>query len=97
MKTLPLLLLALVALALLNGCALIDQTVGEIHHPDGRIERTTRNKSFVGGNAKQVVESTKLSNGKTQSIGTSGAAQESQSPVKDMAEMLHELNQLKSP
>lgn len=88
-------LLSLLLLLLLSGCASIDQTVTEIHHPDGRVERTTRNKSLVSGNAKQVVESTKLSNGKTQSIGTSGANQESQSAIRDMAEMLRELNALK--
>lgn len=81
----------------LSGCASIDQTVTELHHPDGTIEKTTRNKSLVSGNAKQVVESTKLFQGKTQSIGTSGANQESQSPIKDMVDLLHELNQFKTP
>lgn len=89
---------ATIALALcLSGCASIDQTVTELHYPDGTIEKTTRNKSLVSGNAKQVVESTKLFQGKTQSIGTSGANQESQSPIKDMADLLHELNQFKTP
>lgn len=91
---------AITALALtlcLSGCASIDQTVTEFHHPDGTIEKTTRNKSLVTGNAKQVVESTKLFQGKTQSIGTSGTNQESQSPIKDMADLINALNQFKTP
>lgn len=93
MKKLSMLMLMLS----LSGCAIVDQNVTETQHPDGRLEKTTSNRTWVTINAKQVIESSSLSNGKTQRIGTSGTTQESIFPIKDMADLIHELNSLKAP
>jgi hypothetical protein len=64
--------------------------------PDGTIEETREilNRTTASGNAKQVIEKTRLSLGKTQSIGISGVDQESQSPFHDMVELMRELKGL---
>lgn len=101
------LILLIGVVGLLVGCASVDQSVKSkleektTWYPDGRVEvvkttdDTTSNQNLVTGSAKQVVEKTRLSNAtKSQSIGTSGVAQESASPLKEGTDFLMQLNQL---
>lgn len=85
---------SITALLLTTGCGTVNQEiVNQLSHPDGTVEtRSTKNRVWVVGGAKQVVDTVKLSNGKsTQNIGASGMEQESQSPLRDMVDLVREI------
>jgi len=87
--------LLVLLVALFTGCASIRQEITE-KALDGS-EKTTVNRILATGGARQVADSIRLSNGKTQSIGVKGTEQETMSPVREFVDLLHEINKLKSP
>lgn len=95
-KLLMLLLLPSTCL-LFMGCASVNQSVRtELQQTNGVVEiRETRNRILAVWDAKQTVEKTKLSNGKTQSIGTSGVESEATNMTTNLRALADLLNALR--
>jgi hypothetical protein len=79
---------------LLVGCAFTTQSIRtEATGTNGIKEvRTTQSRAVAWGDARQVIEKLKLTNGKTQSVGISGL--ESESTTTNIASNLKALTDL---
>lgn len=62
-------------LILMAGCASVSQTLtSQTQHPDGTVEiRSTKCRTIAVWDARQTVDKLRASNGKTQSVGLTGA------------------------
>ena len=97
MKTI---ILTLIVCAM-SGCAYTTQRIStESHGTNGLVElRTTKNRAYAWGDARQVIEKLKLSNGKTQSVGISSVDESASTTniASNLNALVQLLNALKAP
>lgn len=78
----------LIVLLVASGCTSVQLAVSESH---GGTNRSTIATIRTRGDAKQALDTLKMTNGKTQSIGVTGAEQESNSSIKDVTDLVKAL------
>ena len=85
----------------MTGCAYTTQRITtESRGTNGIVEiRTTKNRALAWGDAKQVLDKLKLSNGKTQSVGVSGIDESASTTniAGNLQAVTQLLNALKTP
>ena len=94
-------LLLAAMVASLTGCAYTTQRIStESRGTNGLVEvRTTKNRAYAWGDARQVIEKLKLSNGKTQSVGVNNLDESASTTniASNLQALVQLLNALKTP